>query len=121
MRFLASIPNLTIMNSISFTDTQVTLALIVAIAVPVVLSLTVVARRSGRIVAKPLMTGNELQFYRRLVRAATAQGLVVLCQVGMAALLTHAGVSGKAMWRIRSRFDRLMVDYVALNRFAVIL
>jgi hypothetical protein len=90
-----------------FTDTQITVALIVAMAALILLSCISLARWSGRIIGKPLMTANEVEFFGRLLRAADATDLVVLAQVSMGALLTHAGVSGSAKWRPQRSRERI--------------
>lgn len=71
-------------------------------------------RRLPRVAAKPLMTGNEIRFWR-LLRPAAAP-LHVAPQVAMGALLKVAGSSDRRDWRsARNRFDRKVVDFALID------
>ena len=67
-----------------------------------------------RVKAKPLLTNNELIFYRKLRHAAGR--LNVAPQVAMGALLqTHGGQKRGAKTASRNRFDRKIVDFVLFD------
>jgi Protein of unknown function (DUF2726) len=108
MRFIADIPQLG--------HDPVTCALYAAIAMLVLISFATLARRSGHIIPKPIMTPNEIEFFRRLTRAAAPFPLHVFPQVSMSALITDDGrLPTRARWKLRSRFDRLIIDYVVCD------
>ena len=55
--------------------------------------------RRPRIIAKPLMTANEIEFFHRL--RAALPGFHVFPQVAFGALMTHAGMlPAREMWRV---------------------
>ena len=69
-----------------------------------------------RIIAKPLMTPNEVEFFHRLREALP--GMQVFPQVAFGALMTDdRKLSGQARWRFRASFDRKIADYVICNKF----
>ena len=71
-------------------------------------------RRLPRVAAKPLMTGNEIRFWR-LLRPAAAP-LHVAPQVAMGALLKVAGGADRRDWRsARNRFDRKVIDFALVD------
>ena len=73
-----------------------------------------VSRRLPRVAAKPLMTGNEIRFWR-LLRPAAAP-MHVAPQVSMGALLKVAGSADRRDWRsARNRFDRKVVDFALVD------
>ena len=64
---------------------------------------------------KPLLTGNEAEFFYRLQRALP--GFHVFPQVSFAAFLTDDGqLSRNAQWAVRARFDRKIADFVVCER-----
>ncbi len=64
---------------------------------------------------KPLLTGNEAEFFRRLKRALPAYE--VFPQVSFAAILTDDNkLSSKARWHVRAKFDRKIADFVICDR-----
>src|SRR5579863_7227537 len=68
-----------------------------------------------RIHAKPLLTGNEAEFFHRLQRALPAYQ--VFPQVAFAAILSDDGqLSGNARWSVRGKFDRKIADFVICER-----
>jgi hypothetical protein len=89
------------------------LALVVLIAAAVILR----TRKPwlARIRSKPLLTGNETEFFHRLQRALPAYQ--VFPQVAFAAILTDDGkLSSSARWSVRARFDRKIADFVICER-----
>jgi very-short-patch-repair endonuclease len=69
----------------------------------------------SRVRRKPLLTGNEAEFFYRLQRALP--GFHVFPQVSFAAFLTDDGqLSRNAKWAVRSRFDRKIADFVICER-----
>lgn len=60
---------------------------------------------------KKLLTGNELEFYRRL-SAACAGRFVVLPQVAMGAIMdTNLKSTNPRFWEARSKFSQKIVDF----------
>lgn len=82
----------------------------------------VFGRAGGRrgvppVVARPLLTANEREFFGRL-RAALPDH-VVLAQVAMGALITtERGLSNSARASARGRFSQKIVDFVVLDASA---
>src|ERR1700709_1453618 len=71
-------------------------------------------RRQG-VIARPLMTPNEIEFYGRLI--TTLPHFHVFPQVSFGALMTHTGMlAERDMWRVRASFDRKIADYVVCDR-----
>ena len=86
-------------------------ALLAGAAIAAVTYMLAPLLRRSRLVAKTLMTPNEVEFFGRLVTALP--GFHVFPQVAFGALITDDGkLSGKARWRLRASFDRKIVDYV---------
>ena len=72
------------------------------------------ARRVGSLAfkRKQFMTGNELEFYRRLQKACAAD-FSVMAQVSMAALIdTELKPSHKLYWEVRRLFSGRICDFV---------
>lgn len=64
---------------------------------------------------KPLLTPNEREFFGRLRRALP--DVDIFPQVAMSALIdTSTDSNHPYFWRIRSRFDRKVVDFVLCDR-----
>lgn len=74
------------------------------------------ARSHTAVRARPLLTGNEREFYGRLRRALGSQ-FEVVPQVAMGALMDVALPRGHPQfWTIREQFSRKIVDYVVCER-----
>ncbi|WP_187627766.1 DUF2726 domain-containing protein [Paraburkholderia sp. UCT31] len=69
--------------------------------------------RTKKLVSKPLLTPNEVEFHGRLKRAAEPLGLEVMTQVSMGAILDVALPEDHPIyWDIRNKFARKIIDFV---------
>jgi very-short-patch-repair endonuclease len=65
-----------------------------------------------RFVRKPFLTGNEIDFYRRLLRAVS-QEYTVMAQVSMGALIdTALKPEHPLYWEVRQHFSGRICDFV---------
>jgi len=93
---------------------------LIVLAVCLIVALGFLFGRSGgrwlkHIQPKPLLTGNEAEFLRRLQRALP--GHHVFPQVSFGAFITDDGsLSRNARWSVRARFDRKIADFVVCDR-----
>ena len=105
------------LTSYPFLTDPINIAAGVALIVLMVAALFLPSRKPwlARIRSKPLLTGNETEFFHRLQRALPAYQ--VFPQVSFGALLTDDGkLSRNARWSIRGKFDRKIADFVICER-----
>ena len=93
-----------------FSNESLVLGLLVVVFLVVLLGFFL-ARKRCYIIAKPLLTENELEFYQRLRKALPE--FTVLTQVSMSAFLRPScAASEKEFWSARGRFAQKFSDFV---------
>jgi hypothetical protein len=111
MRFLSVLDN----ASMNLSWVHV-LGALVALGAFVAVLIFLAPRRSY--VGRPILTANELEFWRRLIKALPEY--TVLTQVSMSALIEPAVHPGHRRFReLRNRFAQKYVDYVVCDQVSL--